>query len=64
MKVTQEQKEFIAKYFTFSFTAISLDWIKRGMTGPPEELVEQVNIICKGDFKKTLKKFETNNLKI
>lgn len=61
MQVTDEQQEFIAKFFTLAINAISLDWIGRGMKEDPSHLAEQVNILIRGDFHKALQNFEKEN---
>lgn len=61
MNVTQAQKEFIANYFTLSFNAVGLDWIRRGMQEEPDDIVRQLDILVKGDFQKALRNFEEAN---
>ena len=63
MQVTEQQKTFIAKFFTLAINAISLDWIAKGMVDDPGCISEQVNILIKGDFKKALRNFEQENKK-
>ena len=31
LRVTEEQKKFIADFYKYSFVGVMLDWIKRGM---------------------------------
>lgn len=62
MQVTEQQKDFIAKFFTLAINAISLEWIAGGMRDNPNEMAEQVNILIKGDFQKALHNFEEANL--
>ena len=61
MDVTPTQKEFISKYFTLAFVSISLDWIRRGMIEEPDDIVNQIEILVKGDFRKALLNFEESN---
>ena len=61
MDVTEQQKEFITKFFTLAINAISLEWIGKGMVDNPSDLAEQVNILIKGDFQKALLNFEQEN---
>ena len=63
MQVTEEQKKFIAKFFTLAINAISLEWIGNGMKEDPDNMAEQVNILIRGDFKKALQNFERENSK-
>ena len=53
MQVTAQQKKFISRFFTLAINAISLEWIGNGMPETPSALAEQVNILIKGDFKKS-----------
>ena len=62
MQVTEEQKKFIAKFFTLAINAISLEWIGDGMKEDPNHMAEQVNILIRGDFQKALQNFEKENL--
>ena len=61
MDVTEEQKKFIARFFTLAINAISLDWIGEGMCSDPTVMAEQVNILIHGDFQKALSNFEKDN---
>ena len=61
MDVTEVQKEFISEYFALAFISISLDWIRRGMLEEPDEIVRQIEILVKGDFRKALLNFEESN---
>ena len=60
----QKDIDFISKYFTLSFIAITSDWIKNGMKEKPEILVRNVYLIINNDFKKALNNFEKNNKKV
>lgn len=64
MLVTDQQKEFISRFFTLAINATSLEWICKGMSDNPSDLAEQVNILIKGDFKKALLNFEQENKKL
>ena len=56
MTVREEDKEFIADFYKYAFVGIMLDWIKNGMTEPPERLVEQLSTLIHGDVTKALEK--------
>ena len=43
MQIREEQKEFIANFYKYSFVGIMLDWIKQGMK---ENYHEIVNYLC------------------
>lgn len=61
MRVTKEQKEFIANFYTIAINAISLEWINKGLKENPEEISERVGIIIKGSCKKALINFQDKN---
>lgn len=61
LNVTSNQKKFIARFYTLAFNAISLEWIRDGMSEPPDEIVNRVDILVKGDFKKALMNFNDEN---
>ncbi len=63
MRVTEQQKTFIARFFTLAINAISQEWIASGMTENPNRIAEQVNTLIKGDFNKALRNFEQENRK-
>jgi AcrR family transcriptional regulator len=61
LNVTPKQKEFIARFYTLAFNAISLEWIRNGMQDQPDEIANHVDILVKGDFKKALMNFHNEN---
>ena len=44
LRVTEEQKKFIADFYKYSFVGVMLDWIKRGMKEAPEEIANKMCI--------------------
>ncbi len=61
MNVTNDQKEFIAKFYTLAINVISLEWIREGLKEEPEAIARKVNLLIKGDFHKALRSFEQEN---
>lgn len=57
MNVKQKHKEFIAHFYSLAVVAMSLNWVRTGMKEEPEEIVEEVAALVKGDFKKALSKY-------
>ena len=41
LHVPEEDKAFIADFYKYAFVGIMLDWIKNGMTEPPERIIER-----------------------
>jgi hypothetical protein len=58
MNVENKHKEFIAHFYSLAIVAMGLDWVHKGMKEDPEEITEQVATLVKGNFKKTLMKYE------
>ena len=59
--VTEEQKNFIAKFYTLAFDAVTIDWIKSGMATDVKEMIIRIDTITKGDIAKSIKKLENYN---
>ena len=61
IRVTEEQKAFIANFYTLSLNAVMLDWIRKGMIEDPSAVSEQVSFLIEGDFRKALLRFQEKN---
>jgi len=46
--------KFISHFYSLAVAAMGLDWVRTGMKEDPEEIVEQVAMLVKGDFAKAL----------
>ena len=46
--VNEEDKNFITRFYMYSFVSIVLDWIKKGMKEKPEDIVKKVSSIVTG----------------
>lgn len=57
MNVRDADKRFIADFYKYAFVGIMLDWIKNGMKEDPEEIIEHLSVLIKGDFTKALNKY-------
>ena len=63
----QEEREFIAHFYKYSFVGVMLDWIRRGMKKEPRELAEKICVTMHGNIINSLKNAENmakGNLKI
>lgn len=56
-------KAFIADFYKYAFVGIMLDWIKNGMTEPPERIIERISILIQGDIARAVGKFCTPPIK-
>ena len=50
MIVRQEDKDFIARVYSYIFVGIMLDWIASDMEGDPETIVDKLATVIKGDI--------------
>lgn len=60
LMVTEAQKKFIADFYKYSFVGVMLDWIKRGMKEPPEEMAEMITVTMHGNVGNSLRNMEKN----
>ncbi len=58
MTVREEDKEFIARVYSYIFVGLMLDWIKEDMKEEPEEIVEKLGIMVRGSVKEALSRFK------
>ncbi len=58
MTVRQEDKEFIARVFSYVFVGLMLDWIKDDMKEDPETIVEKLAIVIQDTFASALSRFK------
>ena len=57
LRVTEEQKKFIADFYKYSFVGVMLDWIKKGMKENYHEIVNDICITMSGNIKNSLQNF-------
>lgn len=55
--VSNENKVFIARFYTFALIAISLDWVGSGMKKTTDQLATQVELVIKDGFRNALKRY-------
>lgn len=58
MTVRDEDKQFIAKVYAYSFVGLMLDWIRDDMKDDPEELVKKFAMVIQGDLAGALFRFK------
>lgn len=61
MNVGNENKKFIANFYTYAFVNLVIVWMKDGMKESPEDIIEKLNKLIEGDIEKALKKYEQND---
>lgn len=57
MDVLDEDKEFIANFYTYAFVSLVIMWMKDGMKESPEGIVGKLNRLIDGDIERCLKKY-------
>lgn len=57
MKVSEEDKQFLADFFKHAFCGVLSDWISDGMEKDPQQIIDRLGIIVKGDVIKALDEF-------
>lgn len=58
MNVREEDMQFIAKVYSYSFVGLMLDWIRDDMRDAPEELVKKFAMVIQGDLTSALSRFK------
>lgn len=58
MIVRQEDKEFIARVYSYIFVGLMLDWIKDDMKEDPEMIVEKLVLVIQDSFSNALSRFQ------
>lgn len=58
MSVREEDMQFIAKVYSYSFVGLMLDWIRDDMRDDPEELVKKFAMVIQGDLTSALSRFK------
>ena len=56
--VREEDKEFIARVYSYIFIGIMLDWIKDGMKTEPKQIVDKLAILIKDSVSDALLRFK------
>lgn len=60
LDITQENKNFIANFYSYAFVGLLLDWIKKDMKEDPKIISKQLDTLIHGDILRALKKFESS----
>ena len=56
--VRQVDKEFLARFYTYSLAGLILDWIGESMKEPPEAIIRRLDTLLSGTIPNTLARFE------
>ena len=58
--VRNEDKEFIAGFYKYSFVGLVLEWIEDGMKADPKKIIERLNALIGGSFENALENIKLN----
>lgn len=56
LKISREDKQFAANFYAFAFIGVAMDWIENDMRVDPDQIVEKLSVMLKGDFREALLK--------
>ena len=60
MTVREEDKEFIARIYSYVFIGVVLDWVREDMQADPEQIVDRLAILMKGTIGEALSRFRVS----
>lgn len=63
MQVSDENKNFISRFYSYAFLGMTLEWMLAGMTEPPAEFTERIDKVVKGDITSALERMRTDGPK-
>ena len=55
--LSTEDRHFIARFYTYGFVGLMLDWLKLGTKEKPEIIVDKLNKLVEGDIARAIQKF-------
>ncbi|HVJ49264.1 dihydroxyacetone kinase transcriptional activator DhaS [Desulfitobacterium sp.] len=58
MKVKEEDKKFLANFYTLAFTGLVIQWMRVGMKEDPKVIIEKLSELIEGNFLKALQRYE------
>lgn len=59
--ISDENKRFIANFYTYGFMGVMLEWIHYDMKVPPEQVAEITDKIIHGDFSRAIERLSEKN---
>ncbi|MGG7215084.1 dihydroxyacetone kinase transcriptional activator DhaS [Clostridium nigeriense] len=59
INVKENDKKFIADFYTHAFSGIVMQWMRNGMKEDPKVLIEKLKYLIEGSFIRALNKYET-----
>ena len=62
MNVKDEDKKFIANFYTLAFIGLVIQWMKTEMKEKPEVIIEKLSELVEGNFASALQRYEKKQL--
>jgi len=60
MKVSGEDREFIANCYKYAFVGLMLDWIRNDMKEDPKKIINRLSLLMRGSFSRALEAYRTD----
>ena len=59
--ISREDQEYITHFYKYAFVGVMLDWVRRGMKEPPEEVVGRVSRMTRGQLLLAIQNMEAGS---
>ncbi|WP_303861016.1 TetR/AcrR family transcriptional regulator [Alkalibaculum bacchi] len=60
MSIRSEDKKFIADFYKYAFVGLMLEWIRDGMTGDPQLIIDRLSLLMQGNLTSALNACRTD----
>ena len=60
LKVSDEDKQFIANFYKYAFVGLMLDWIRGGMQDDPQAMIDRLGRLMHGNIARALEACQRN----
>lgn len=57
IRISGEEKKFIADFYKYGFVGVMLDWIKQGMKDDYKEIAQKMSVTLKGSVANSIRNF-------
>lgn len=57
LTVQEDDKEFVARFYTLSLCSLVVHWMKNGMKESPEDLIEKLSLTIQGNIRSAMERF-------
>ncbi len=58
MRATEDNKKFIANFYTLAFTGLVIQWMNGGMKEDSHKIIEKLGELVEGNFMRALERYE------